>query len=82
MITTNGNRELISPGPPFRRTGQRMCIIEEELLGFSVNQDQKTETDRNKIKTHCKILHEVRQGSPLNLFGWLTSGLPDLGRGL
>lgn len=41
--------------------------------GVYVNQYQKNKTDRNKIKTHLKILPEVRQGFPLNLFGWLTS---------
>ena len=43
-----------------------MALLNKSCWGFYVNEKQKNETDRNKIKTHLKLLHEEKQGSPLN----------------
>ena len=59
-----------------------VCALLNDSCWVYVNPDQKNETDINTLKTHLKVIHELRQASPLHLFGWLTSWLPHLGTGL
>ena len=55
-----------------------VCVLLNDSCRVYVNPDQKNETDINKVKTHLKVIHELRQASPLQVIWWLTSWLPHL----
>ena len=59
-----------------------VCALLNDSCRVYVNPDQKNETNINTLKTHFKVLHELRQASPLQVIWWLTSWLPHLGIGL